>query len=295
MSKRSKENPYNDNLITWCEVSAYEPFLEQVHNASLPTICTALTGLDVEAFRSRCVTYKSGAFPREACPWAWRFFAENGYRTMLLEDWPHSGLFNIAAAAAPHYWPTQVFDAAYRDTRTSSNADVRECLGSRSQSQFLAAYLTSFGLTFASANSPYFAVVWSHALTTNISTAKHVDDTFADALRRILDAGALRETVVLVTSEPNDLEHPALIITVPDWLRKNYSEHLERLDYNRGRLTTPRDLYATFADIVYPPFVSFMDFRGFEGMRAVMSLKFLNNASRGKFTLVAVIGFSIRH
>ena len=199
-------------------------------------------------------------------PLIWNDFRDQGYVTMLAEDEPSIGVFNLRlngfdAQPTDHYmrpfW-TSLWDSELR------RSSPRFCTGSTPNHMFLLNYTRTFFDAYK--NVSKFAFVFGSELTHwNNNPGEYMDSDFVDLLKYLQAAGHLKNTLLIVFADhgarysavrntvQGKLEErlPMMSLVFPDQFKQKYPLLHRNLINNSDKLATPFDIYETLKHVLF--------------------------------------------
>ena len=237
-----------------------------VGDGTTPALTAMLTGLhETEAPEGR-QGYENSA-PIDKWPWIMNLYKEHGYVTMMGEDDPTMGAFNLRLRGfedppAHHY--ARPFWLALEEKYE------RDEPGLCSRSTFMVNYTLDYVLSYFAAypNTPKFAFAFMSYLThAHPNHLSYADNDIVRLLRTFVDRNYHDNTVIILFGDHgsrNDdfrntmqgkLEErlPWLSISVPAWLEKKYPDITSALEHNQRVISSPFDVHATLRHVLTYP------------------------------------------
>ncbi|KAL9983543.1 hypothetical protein ACROYT_G005730 [Oculina patagonica] len=237
-----------------------------IGDATTPALTAMLTGLyETEPPEGR-EGYANSA-PIDKWPWIMKQYKEHGYVTMMTEDDPTMGAFNLRLMGfedppAHHYG--RPFWIALEEKRE------RDEPGLCSRSTFMVNYTLDYVLSYFAAypNTPKFAFAFMSYLThAHPNHLSYADNDIARLLRAFVDRNYHNNTVIVTFgdhgSRNDDVRNtmqgkleerlPWLSISVPAWLEKKYPDITSALEHNQHVISSPFDLHATLRHVLTYP------------------------------------------
>ena len=237
-----------------------------VGDGTTPALTAMLTGLyEMETSEGR-QGYDNSA-PIDKWPWIMNLYKKHGYVTMMGEDDPTMGAFNLRLRGfedppAHHY--ARPFWLALEEKYE------RDDPGLCSRSTFMVNYTLDYVLSYFAAypNTPKFAFAFmsylTHAYPNHLSYA---DNDIVRLLRTFVDRKYHDNTVIILFgdhgSRNDDVRNtmqgkleerlPWLSISVPAWLEKKYPDITSALEHNQRIISSPFDVHATLRHVLTYP------------------------------------------
>ena len=237
-----------------------------IGDGTTPALTAMLTGLyETEAPEGRQGFDNSA--PVDNWPWLMKLYKEHGYVTMMAEDDPIMGAFNLRLkgfkdAPANHY--VRPFWLALEENNERDEPGL--CSRSTFMTNFTLDYVLSFftaypdNLKFAFAFMSYLA----HAHPNHLSFA---DNDLLRVLRTFVKHKYHENTVIVIFgdhgSRNDDVRNtmqgkleerlPWLSISVPEWIEEKYPDITSALKQNQDIISTPFDLHATLHHVLTYP------------------------------------------
>ncbi|PFX29790.1 uncharacterized protein LOC111324377 [Stylophora pistillata] len=237
-----------------------------VGDATTPALTALLTGLyETEPPEGR-QGYSNSA-PIDKWPWIMKLYRERGYVTMMAEDDPTMGAFNLRLMGfedppAHHYM--RPFWLALENKRE------RDEPGLCSRSTFMVNYTLDYILSYFAAypDTPKFTYSFmsylAHAHPNHLSYA---DNDILRLLHTFVERNHHNNTMIVLFGDHgsrNDevrntmqgkLEErlPWLSISIPDWLIRKFPPIGSALQHNQGIISSPFDMHATLRHILTYP------------------------------------------
>ncbi|XP_014672302.1 PREDICTED: uncharacterized protein LOC106812834 [Priapulus caudatus] len=196
-------------------------------------------------------------------PMIWKQFKAAGYLTMMGEDHPGIGTYQLRMRGFEHQ-PTDHYMRTFYLKLENALARERElCLGARPRHQVALAYLRDF--VFAYPNLRKFAFLFYNELShDDPSRLQYADGDILRLLRELHDGGALNRTALLLFSDHGTrfskfratsqglLEErmPFVSVTLPPWFPRRHPDKWRHLQENSNVLTTPYDIHELLVDVV---------------------------------------------
>ena len=237
-----------------------------IGDGTTPALTAMLTGLyETEAPEGRQGFDNSA--PVDNWPWLMNLYKEHGYVTMMAEDDPLMGAFNLRLKGfkdppANHY--VRPFWLALEENNERDQPGL--CSRSTFMTNFTLDYVLSFftaypdNLKFAFAFMSYLA----HAHPNHLSFA---DNDLLRVLRTFVKHNYLENTVIVIFgdhgSRNDDVRNtmqgkleerlPWLSVSVPAWIEEKYPDITSALKQNQDIISTPFDLHATLHHVLTYP------------------------------------------
>ena len=237
-----------------------------IGDGTTPALTAMLTGLfETEPPEGR--QGFDGSAPIDQWPWLMKLYKENGYVTMMAEDDPLMGAFNLRLRGfenppANHY--ARPFWIAVEENHERDEPGLCSC------STFMTNYTLDYVLSYFSAypDNPKFAFAFmsylSHSYPNHLSFA---DNDLLRLLRTFVKRNYSENTLIVVFgdhgSRNDDVRNtmqgkleerlPWLSISVPEWLEDKYPEITSALKNNQHVISSPFDLHATLHHVLTYP------------------------------------------
>lgn len=237
-----------------------------IGDGTTPALTAMLTGLyETEAPEGRQGFDNSA--PVDKWPWLMKLYKEHGYVTMMAEDDPLMGAFNLRLKGfkdppANHY--VRPFWLALEENNERDELGL--CSRSTFMTNFTLDYVLSLftaypdNLKFAFAFMSYLA----HAHPNHLSFA---DNDLLRVLRTFVKHKYQENTVIVIFgdhgSRNDDVRNtmqgkleerlPWLSISVPEWIEEKYPDITSALKQNQDIVSTPFDLHATLHHVLTYP------------------------------------------
>ena len=237
-----------------------------IGDGTSPALTAMLAGLhENEAPEGRQGFANSG--PIDKWPWLMTLFKEHGYVTMMAEDDPTVGAFNLRLNGfeeppADHY--ARPFWLALEDRQERDEA------GLCSRSTFMVNYTLDYILSYFESypDTLKFAFTFmsylSHAHPNHLSYA---DNDVLRLLRLFVERGYHNNTLIVIFgdhgSRNDDVRNtmqgkleerlPWLSMSLPAWLTKRYPDITSALEHNQHVISSPFDLHATLHHVLTYP------------------------------------------
>lgn len=232
----------------------------KVGDNSFPNQCPLLTGRTSAETRNLSA---NNFF--DDLDFIWKLYAQRGYRTMFLEDWPAYGIFNYLAKGF-HLPPTDYYlrpvimamDASPLKTFLTGKL---ACLGPTSLMEILLDYLTRFANHMT--DGPFYSYSFLVEATHDCFNSAGYTDA---PLRRFFEEveRALNMTVLVFLSDHGmrfdnirstfigkfEDRQPFAFVAFPCWFLDAYPDVKRNLMVNERRLTTPFDIHATLVELL---------------------------------------------
>ena len=237
-----------------------------VGDATTPALTAMLTGLyETEPPEGR-QGYDNSA-PIDKWPWLMKLYKEHGYVTMMTEDDPAMGTFNLRLRGfedppAHHYG--RPFWLALEQKHE------RDEPGLCSRSTFMVNYTLDYVLSYFASypNTPKFAFAFMSYLThAHPNHLSYADNDIVRLLRAFVGRNYYNNTVFVLFgdhgSRNDDVRNtmqgkleerlPWLSISVPAWLEKKYPDITSALEHNQRVISSPFDVHATLHHVLTYP------------------------------------------
>lgn len=237
-----------------------------IGDATTPALTAMLTGLsETEAPEGRQGYDNSASIDK--WPWIMKQYKEHGYVTMMGEDDPIVGAFNLRLRGfedppAHHY--ARPFWLALEEKYE------RDEPGLCSRSTFMVNYTLDYVLSYFAAypSTPKFAFAFMSYLThAHPNHLSYADNDIVRLLRTFVDRNYHDDTVIILFgdhgSRNDDVRNtmqgkleerlPWLSISVPTWLEKKYPDITSALEHNQHVISSPFDIHATLRHVLTYP------------------------------------------
>ena len=237
-----------------------------IGDATTPALTAMLTGMYETEVPEGRQGYDNSA-PIDKWPWIMKQYKDHGYVTMMTEDDPTMGAFNLRLLGfedppADHYG--RPFWLALEEK------NERDGPGLCSRSMFMVNYTLDYVLSYFAAypNTPKFAFSFMSYLThAHPNHLSYADNDIARLLRTFVDRNYHNNTVIVLFgdhgSRNDDVRNtmqgkleerlPWLSISVPAWLAKKYPDITSALEHNQHIVSSPFDVHATLRHVLTYP------------------------------------------
>ena len=246
-------------------LSAVEMFgFSRVGLNTLPNIGPMLTGLTEEEM------YADLKMPIsfDDVPFIWKEFKDNGYLTVLSEDYASMGLFNWREDFLGFIKePTDIYKRPL-DLAIPKELEIIPflhtfCAGTKFELEIQHEWFSDLVKDYDNEN--YFIFSWSNLLTHDLYNHLHLADANYRTLFHDIHPH-LNETVVIFLADHGyrldydltktqfgtlEANLPFCFIIVPSWFKDKYSVEYDNLQQNAHRLTSPFDIHATHNNILF--------------------------------------------
>lgn len=237
-----------------------------IGDATTPALTAMLTGLyETEVPEGRQGYDNSG--PIDKWPWLMKLYKEHGYVTMMAEDDPSMGAFNLRLRgfeeSPAHHYARPFWLALEQNSE-------RDGPGLCSRSTFMVNFTLDYILSYFASypDTPKFVFSFmsylAHAHPNHLSFA---DNDLLRLLRTFVKRNYHGNTVIVIFGDHgsrNDevrntmqgkLEErlPWLSISVPPWLEEKYPDVTSALEQNQHVISSPFDLHATLHHVLTYP------------------------------------------
>lgn len=237
-----------------------------VGDATTPALTAILTGLyETEPPEGR-QGYRNAA-PIDNWPWIMKLYKERGYVTLMSEDDPTMGAFNLRLMGfrdppAHHYM--RPFWLALEEK------GERDEPGLCSRSTFMVNYTLDYILSYFAAypDTPKFTYAFMSYLThAHPNHLSYADNDILRLLHTFVERNYHNNTMIILFgdhgSRNDDVRNtmqgkleerlPWLSISVPDWLIRKFPHIGLALEHNQHIITSPFDMHATLRHILTYP------------------------------------------
>ena len=237
-----------------------------IGDATTPALTAMLTGsyeTDLPEGRQGF----DGSEPIDKWPWLMKLYKEHGYITMMAEDDPSMGAFNLRLrgfekAPADHY--ARPFWLALEEN------DERDEKGICSRSTFMVNYTLDYVLSYFSAypdNLKFAFSFMSYITHARPNLLSFADNELLRVLRTFVKRKYHENTVIVIFgdhgSRNDDVRNtmqgkleerlPWLSISIPAWLEEKYPDITSSLEENQHVISSPFDLHATLHHVLTYP------------------------------------------
>jgi len=237
-----------------------------IGDATTPALTAMLTGMYETDLPEGRQGYDNSA-PIDQWPWLMKLYKDHGYVTMMAEDDPSMGAFNLRLRGfeeppAHHY--ARPFWLALEDNHE------RDEKGLCSRSTFMVNYTLDYVLSYFASYPENLKFAFS--FMSYITHARPNFLSFADnELQRVLSTFVKQKyhenTVIVIFgdhgSRNDDVRNtmqgkleerlPWLSISVPAWLEEKYPDITSALEHNQHIISSPFDLHATLHHVLTYP------------------------------------------
>ncbi|CAL8121220.1 unnamed protein product [Orchesella dallaii] len=241
----------------------------KVAENTLPNVIPFLTGLTLEQFKKECVDEVSNGpnyVHLDECPFIWKHFAKNGYRTGFSEDDPDISIFNMNWANAFIMPPTDYYLRPF-SVRMHKEQNYKHgyCYGASLSFEKLLENMREMAETFEGGNRAYFQFTWSTKLShDDFNKMRWGDEPLLKWLEHLNTNNLLNNTVLIVVGDHGSrldnirgtnqgkLEDrmPVAYIVMPPWFRKKYPEYYGNLERNSKLITSAFDMHKTLYSLM---------------------------------------------
>lgn len=237
-----------------------------IGDATTPALTAMLTGAYETDLPEGRQGYDNSA-PIDNWPWLMKLYKEHGYVTLMAEDDPSMGAFNLRLKGfeqppADHY--ARPFWLALEE---NSERDEK---GLCSRSTFMVNYTLDYLLSYFSAypdNLKFAFSFMSYITHARPNLLSFADNELLRVLRTFVEKKYHENTVIVIFGDHgsrNDeirntmqgkLEErlPWLSISVPAWLEEKYPDITSALEHNQHVISSPFDLHATLHHLLTYP------------------------------------------
>ncbi|CAL8096492.1 unnamed protein product [Orchesella dallaii] len=235
---------------------------------TLPNVMTALTGYSVPEMRSRGWEDPSNYF--DECPFIWKRFAKEGYRTVLGEDLAGISTFGYNKAGfidkPTDFYLRPLTLIQEKHLKSNWRSHLPACFGPRMSSVSLLNWMKRLTTAFEEKGQNYFQFYWSMSLThSSLNQGAILDDVLLSTFQWFNNRNYLNNTVFILMSDHGfrfggyrntyfgDIENkmPFAYFTFPPWFRQMYPTAIKNFQQNADhRLTTFFDFHRTTKDLL---------------------------------------------
>ncbi|KAL5005097.1 hypothetical protein ScPMuIL_018553 [Solemya velum] len=198
-------------------------------------------------------------------PLVWKKFRKRGYVTMLAEDEPNLGMFNLRlkgfnAIPTDHYM-RPFWQAVWGSMLRERSEGL--CTGDTPHHKYLLDYTRDFFIKYR--NVSKFSLTFSTELTHDTNDpAEYCDEDLVDFLKFLKEHQFLDNTVLITMADHGSrynkvrrtvqgkLEErlPFMSLVFPKWFHEEYPHLIRNLYNNIAKITTPFDIHETLLDIL---------------------------------------------
>lgn len=258
-----KSNKYLLKTMSAVSLDGYTKVAEN----TLPNVIPLLTGRTLDEFKKECVDESLGGshVHLDECPFIWKVFAENGYRTSLAEDDVDIGIFNMNWGNAFVNPPTDYYLRTFSNLmQKRSSFKSGYCYGGSLSFDKLLENIKSTAEVFTK-EEKYMQLIWSTKLShDDFNKLRWGDESLFQLLQFLHTGNLLNTTAFLVLGDHGSrldrirgtaqgkLEDrlPVSYIVLPKWFQTKYRRAFRNLKKNANRITSAFDLYKTFYDFM---------------------------------------------
>ena len=241
----------------------------KVGDNTFPNIVPALMGLTVDEISNMCWdAEKKGEF--DNCPFIWKNFSSEGYRTGYAEDAAWMGIFNYNKVGflkqpTDYHLRTLTYSMA-KEIGFKKPLNAKLCYGPRLAFSVLLENIKKFVSTMVSSNKRFFQFTWATSLFHDyLNHPSFGDQYLLNMLKWLKEGGYLQNTVLILMSDHGirwggiretfqgkvEERMPFLYYSFPKWFSEKYRSAVSNMKLNRDRLTTPFDFYETLKDLLH--------------------------------------------
>lgn len=241
----------------------------KVGDNTFPNLIPVLTGYSEDELTKVCWHKNTDKFDK--CPFIWKQYSENGFKTAYAEDSAWMGIFNYAKRGF-HEQPTNYYWSFFNRIAediigNEHDSNVIRCVGARRVYATMLDYIKKFTTTMQNNKQPYFGFFWEVSLSHDyLNAPKMADEEFEAFFKYLNDSGALNHTALIFMSDHGirwggirstfqgrmEERLPFLTLLFPRWYQKTYHTAFINLQRNVRSLTTPYDLHETLKDLMNP-------------------------------------------
>lgn len=257
-----KSNKYLLNTMKAISLNGYTKVAEN----TLPNVVPLLTGRTLDEFRKICIDESQGIASThlDDCPFIWKTFGANGYRTSLAEDDVNIGIFNMNWGNAFLNSPVDYYLRPFSHLMQKSHSyKSGYCYGSTLSFEKLLEYVKSMAQVFN--GQTYFQFMWSTKLShDDFNKMRWGDDSLVQLLEYLNTGNYLNNTALLILGDHGSRldkirstaqgkiedRMPVAYIALPHWFRIKYHRAYRNLRKNADRVTSAFDMHKTFYDFL---------------------------------------------
>lgn len=233
----------------------------------IKNIIPMYTGLNAANSLAMCSGEK-----RKNCSWIWDRFAEEGYKIILGEDCPSTGVFTneIFKDISPDYSLLPFMDLYEKSTGNIPNGDCYICTSSRKAFKVVLDYYSTIAQAMRDKNEKHFAMLWINSLTKTDDPYRGLNalEIAGQELKGYFNSlnwkGLIEDTMVIVFSDRGyisrklyfvkqlrqEAKQPLLFILPPKLMRKQKPAMVNKLFNNRNKLITAFDIHQTLEAVM---------------------------------------------
>ncbi|XP_076368454.1 uncharacterized protein LOC143255917 isoform X1 [Tachypleus tridentatus] len=237
----------------------------KVGDNTFPNLIPVLTGYSEHELSQVCWNKNTPYIDK--CPFLWKKFENQGYRTLYAEDAPHISTFNYLKRGfytqPTDYYLRPFILAAEDQLGREKPLNCYLCVGPKSETEIVLNWMQAFVEQFH--NQTYLAFGWINSLSHDfLNYPAKGDHFYYQFFKHLYSKGLLNSTIVILLSDHGmrwggirstyigKLEErlPTLMFFFPKSFQQQYPSIMEAIYYNTHRLTTPYDLHATLENIL---------------------------------------------
>ncbi|CAG7667844.1 unnamed protein product [Allacma fusca] len=248
--------------------------LNAIGSTTLWNIFPLISGLSKEHFQSVC---NGAAAYLQSCPFVWKLFEEQGYRTAFTEDYSNSAGTILPVVDGRHAFLRQPFHYDFRSVNRKHRLISSEefCFVSRLSISVLLEHM--IGVATRLHDKPYWAFMWAQSLSHFDNTlSTYAETSMLSSLKYLHRNQLLNNTILILLSDhgswwrdfKNSQEQafmeqrlPLLYIVLPKKFQDKYSLATKNLRENSHRLVTLFDVHETMKDLLNLKGLSNMNLR----------------------------------
>ncbi|XP_035701119.1 uncharacterized protein LOC110862090 [Folsomia candida] len=238
----------------------------KVAENTLPNVIPVLSGHTLGEFKRKCMDLgaDSGSVHVDECPFIWKRFSTNGFRTGFAEDDVGIGIFNMNWRHAFEKPPTDYYLRPFSNLmQAKQSSGDGQCYGTRLSFKVLLDNLENTAVTLK--NHPFFHFTWATKLSHNNPNHLALGDIpLLRFLRFMHRDGHLNRTVLVLMSDHGSRldgirstsqgkvedRMPLFYLVPPPWFATRFPTAYQNLKANSDKLTSAFDLHETLLDLM---------------------------------------------
>lgn len=238
-----------------------------VSDNSYSNLAAALTGLSEQELPQACLKRSAEDSFFDDCPFAWKHFSNRGFLTVHAEDVPWMGAFNyfkkgFKSKPTDYYFRTLSYPLG-TELGNLNLGSIPICYGPRLAFKILLDYMKRI-LTITDSKQRLFQFIWSNSLFEEIGGLPQIADyILLELFRWMKFTGIFENTALILMSDQGtrfeefrnttqgklEARLPFLHFVFPEWFRAKYPIAIANMEANRGKITSPFDVYETLVDL----------------------------------------------
>lgn len=233
----------------------------RVADNTFPNLLPILAGMSEAQIRETCWKHETDYF--DDCKFIWKDFANLGFRTAYVEDFPDIAAFNFEKSGFKKQ-PTDYYGHNFLSEAYKLMFFQRDCLNGIPETEMVFKWCYDFMKLFQ--NDKHFGIFATSRFThtNNMNRANLADSILKRYLRMMKYDGLMKNTFLFIMSDHGvrygdfretvigcrEVNLPAFYIVPPDSFEHQFPQSFQILGENAHRLTTPYDFHETLQDIV---------------------------------------------